>query len=330
MRVVTCLGAILVGAMGTLASAAGQEQGAAAPSGPPTFRSGVEMVTVTAVVRDQKGRLVRTLKRDQFQVLDRGEVRTIREFRPEAAPVSVAMLLDVSGSMSIASNLEAAKQATSDILACLGTAKDEFALFTFDSRLDEVQAFSSHSTDKSDLRRKLDEVAAFGMTSLHDAIAETARRVAARANGHRAVVVLTDGVDNRSHMTAGQVAGIASAIDVPVYILAVVSPLDHPTLAASVAVEYPNRPAGNLADLAAWTGGGLFISSKREDSLAAAQGIVAELRHQYLLAFEPGHQPGWHPLEIRVRDRKLSVRARSGYMAGAPRQGTTERAPDSH
>jgi len=319
MRVVTCLPALLSGLIGLAAPVAGQDQLGVLQAVTPTFRSGVEMVTVAAVVRDQKGRLVRALKRDQFQVLDRGEVRQIREFRPEAAPLSVAMLFDASGSMSVASNVEAAKQAAGDILSLLETGKDEFALYTFDTRLAEVQAFSSHSSQKSDLRRKLDEVAPFGMTSLHDAIAETSRRVAARGNAHRAVIVLTDGIDTSSRLTPAQVAGIASAIDVPVYILAVVSPLDHQSLAASAAADRPTPPAGDLASLAAWTGGGLFVSSKAEDSLAAAQEIVAELRHQYLIAFEPGRQPGWHPLEIRVRDRKLVVRARSGYMAAAPR-----------
>jgi len=316
MRVVTLLAALLSGVIGLAAPAASQEQRGALQTITPTFRSGVEMVMVAAVVRDQKGRLVRALKREQFQVLDRGEIRQIKEFRPDAAPVSVAMLFDASGSMSIASKVEAAKQAADDILAWLEVGRDEFALFAFDTRLEEVQAFSSQ---QSDLRGKLNEVAPFGMTSLHDAIAETARRVAARGNAHRAVVVLTDGIDTSSRLTAAQVAGIASAIDVPVYILAVVSPLDHPGLAASLTANPPSPLAGDLASLAAWTGGGLFISSKAEDSLMAAREIVSELRHQYLIAFEPGRQPGWHPLEIRVRDRKLMVRARSGYVAAAPR-----------
>jgi hypothetical protein len=108
---------------------------------------------------------------------------------------------------------------------------------------------------------------------------------------------------------------------VPVYILAVVSPLDHPGLAASLTANRPGPLTGDLINLAAWTGGGLFISSRPEESLLAAKEIVTELRHQYLIAFEPGTQPGWHPLEVRVRDSKLTVRARSGYVAAPPRQG---------
>lgn len=283
----------------------------------PTFRSGVSMVTVSAVVRDRKGRLVPSLTRDQFQVLDRGEVRKIRDFRPDNAPVSVAVLLDASGSMSVAANMEAAKRAASDFLALLQPERDESALFAFDTHLDELEPFSNR---KKDVQSTLNQVEAFGMTSLHDAIAETARRVAARGGAHRAVVVLTDGVDTASRLTADQVASMASSIDVPIYILAVVSPLDHPGLAASLVSNRPGPLQGDLANLAAWTGGGLFISSKPEDSQSATKEIMAELRQQYLLAFEPGTQPGWHRLEIRMRDSKLTVRARSGYVA-APREG---------
>jgi VWFA-related protein len=262
--------------------------------------------------------LVPSLKRDQFQVLDRGEVRQIKDFRPDNAPVSIAILFDASGSMSISSKVEAAKRAAADIMAWLQVDRDEYALFAFDTGLEELQPFSSK---QDGLEGSLDRVQPFGMTSLHDAIAETARRVAARGGAHRAVVVLTDGIDTSSRLTADQVAGMAAAIDVPVYILAVVSPIDHPGLANSLTTKRPGPLTGDLVNLAAWTGGGLFISSKPEDSLLAAKEIVAELRYQYLIAFEPGIQPGWHPLEVRVRDSKLTVRARSGYIAVPPRQG---------
>jgi Ca-activated chloride channel homolog len=282
------------------------------------------MVTVSAVVRDQKGRLVRALKRDQFEVLDAGERRKIVEFRPDEAAVTVAILFDASGSMGVASKVEAAKRAAGDVMAWLQVGRDEVALFSFDTRLEELQGFTS---SQSDLQKTLAGVEAFGMTSLHDAIAETARRVAARGGTHRAVVVLTDGVDTSSRLTASEVSGIASAIDVPVYVLAVVSPLDHAGIATSIEASRQGKAAGDLADLAAWTGGGLFVSSRAEDSLDAAREIASELRHQYLIAFEPGSQPGWHRLEVRVRDSKHTVRARSGYFAGQPRQGSELRQP---
>jgi len=156
-----------------------------------------------------------------------------------------------------------------------------------------------------DLRRALERLAPYGSTSLHDAIAATAKRVAGRSVGRRAVLVITDGVDTSSQLSAQDVSGVASSIDIPVYILAVVPPIDHHATAE-----------GGLVNLANWTGGELFVTSLPAHMSVAARQIVSELRHQYLIAFESSGQSGWHPLEIQTRDRKLTVRARSGYIAG--------------
>ena len=78
---------------------------------------------------------------------------------------------------------------------------------------------------------------------------------------------------------------------------------------------------GRLGDLARWTGGDIFAAVGPAKTSIAARQIVTELRHQYLIAFEPGTQPGWHPIELRTRDRDHVVRARSGYVVrtGVPR-----------
>jgi VWFA-related protein len=165
------------------------------------------------------------------------------------------------------------------------------------------------------VEQSIGSIEPFGMTSLHDAIAATSRLVARRPNAHRAVIVFTDGVDNNSRLSPSQVSGIASSIDVPVYIVAVVSPLDHPGVASAVNSERP-LPVGDLADLARWTGGELFLSSAPAHTSMAAREIVNELRHQYLIAFEPTGIAGWHSLEVRARRGDLVVRARSGYVAG--------------
>jgi Ca-activated chloride channel family protein len=167
------------------------------------------------------------------------------------------------------------------------------------------------------VRQALRKVEPFGSTSLRDAIADAAGRVAAGGHARRALVVLTDGVDTSSRLTPPEVSGIASAIDVPVYIFAVVSPLDNP--ADPIAIDPQAAAPKMLQQLAEWTGGGLHMASSASHISAAAREIVGELRHQYLLAFEPSHKPGWHSLEVRVRDRDLIVRARSGYIAGPQR-----------
>jgi hypothetical protein len=107
-----------------------------------------------------------------------------------------------------------------------------------------------------------------------------------------------------------------------VYLLTVVNPLDHPGGEFAV-LQSDSRTAetATLADLARWTGGDMRISSMPSESAVAIQDLFGELRHQYLITFEPGARPGWHPIEIRTKRKTLIVHARSGYMSG-PRNGT--------
>jgi VWFA-related protein len=135
----------------------------------------------------------------------------------------------------------------------------------------------------------------------------------------RAVIVLTDGRDNWSRLTPGQVSGIASAIDVPVYIVGLVPGIDNPASDVATVTADQSALTGPLADLASWTGGKVFVASSPSQRSVAARQIVEELRHQYLLAFESSGRPGWHPLVVRARSKDLVVRARSGYIAGQSR-----------
>src|SRR5688572_23031535 len=281
----------------------------------PSFKSGVELVTVTATVRDKKGRLVKGLGVKDFEVLDNGERRVITEFRTEPSPISIAILFDISGSMRTADRMLAAKFAAHHLLSWLEPGRDEAALLTFDSRLHEVAPFT---VDTRALQGALGEVDPFGATSLHDAIAEAAKRSATRTGRRRAVVVITDGVDTASGMTPAEVSGIASAIDVPVYIIATVLPIDHPGREESLPKAAASAAHGTIEDLAAWTGGAFFYVSTPADTSNASRQVLDELRQQYVIAFEPAAARGWRPLEIRTRDRDHVVRARSGYIAGGP------------
>jgi Ca-activated chloride channel homolog len=300
---------------------AAQSGGAGQPGGLPqagVFRSGVDLVTVSATVRDRRGRAVADLSVADFQVFDKGQSRPIAEFRTEAAPVSVAILFDVSGSMDLASRALAARFAAHHVLSWLEHGRDEAALFSFDSRLHEVAPFT---VDTRALQGALGEVDPFGATSLHDAIADTAKRISERANKRRAIIVLTDGIDTASRLTPADVSGIASEIDVPVYVVAVVLPIDNPDSNGRPTNEDDVPVAvGTIRELAAWTGGELFYASTPSDTSKVARQIVRELRQQYLIAFEPSAGPGWHPIEIRTTRKNLTVRARGGYVAGgAPR-----------
>ena len=292
----------------------------AAPGAPAetqaTFRAGIDLVTVSATVRDQKGKLVTNLNKQDFEVIDSGERRVISEFRSERAPLSLAILFDVSGSMDIAERTMAARFAAFHLLSSLDEGRDEAGLFAFDSRLREVAPFT---VDTRALKGALGEVDPFGATSLHDAISAAAERVATRPMARRAVVVLTDGVDTSSQLSPAQVSAKAAAIDVPVYIIAVVLPIDDPGSDRATPGSKRQAPAsvGTIEDLARWTGGALYYSSTSASAYKAARAVIDELRHLYLIAFEPGAAPGWHPLEIRTSQKDFVVRTRGGYVAGS-------------
>jgi VWFA-related protein len=282
-----------------------------------TFRGGVDLVTATVSVRDRKGRVIRDLKQADFEIIDAGVPREIRTFESGESPVSLAVLVDISGSMSVGGNIDRARSAVSVAMAALRNGADEAALFTFDSKLEEIVSFTS---DLARLRRVRLEGTPWGKTSLFDAIAQTARIVGDRSNRHRAVFVITDGVDTGSQMKAPEVSGIASGIDVPVYLLTVVNPVDHAGSEFGVLqTDAKATDTATLADLARWTGGDLRIASTGDHIGSSIVDMFEELRHQYLISFEPGEREGWHPLEIRARKNDLIVRARSGYMAGRVR-----------
>src|SRR5215216_270666 len=299
-------------ASGTPRPQAGSPQGSQV-----TFKAGVEVVTVNASVRDSRGRVVRNLKKSDFELIDSGARREIHGFEAGESPISLAVLLDISGSMAVGGNMDRARDAVSVAMMSLRNESDEAALFTFDSELQEVVRFT---TELDRIRRVSLAGKPWGQTSLYDAVAQTARSVAARTNRHRAVLVITDGVDTGSKLKAPEVSGIASSIDVPVYLLTVVNPADHPGGEFEV-LQTDGKAAetATLADLARWTGGDMRIASLPVHTAEALVDLFAELRHQYLITFEPGERAGWHPLEIRTLKKNLIVHARSGYTAGPSR-----------
>jgi len=284
-----------------------------------TFKTGVELVTVSVSVRTEGNRVVRDLQRADFTVLDTGQPTKILDFYAGDSPISLAILLDISGSMAVGGNIDRAREAVNVATMTLRAEGDEAALYTFDSELQEVVEFTK---DLDHIRRVSLKGTPWGKTSLYDSIANTATAVSRRSNKHRALLVITDGVDTGSRLTPGEVSAVASSIDVPVYLLTVVTPIDHPGTAFEVTADGRSARTATLADLARWTGGDMRVASTSAHISEAIQDLFMELRHQYLVSFEPGNRPGWHPLEIRTRKKGLVVHARGGYMSGPSRNGS--------
>jgi VWFA-related protein len=279
----------------------------------PTFRAGVSLVSVNAVVKDRRGRNVRNLTRDDFQILENGATRPIVDFAfSDQGAVSFGVLVDQSGSMKLSNNLDAAREVIRHLLAWFDPGKDEVALFAFDQHLQEVQPFT---TSASVVTEALPKLSAYGTTALYDAIGSAAQRLETRPSPRRAVVVVTDGLDTASSRTVEDISALASAIDVPVYVVVVSSPANHPQRGATPLRAEGEPITTRLANLASWTGGDLLIATTPAETSVIARRLVVDLRHQYQLAFESSTRAGWHQVNVRTRHPGLQVRARSGYFA---------------
>jgi Ca-activated chloride channel homolog len=281
------------------------------PSAPPqdfsapaaTFRSHVNLVSVAAVVRDKRGRILSTLNDRDFEVLDEGQPREVVLFRSGTdAPAGVAILVDGSGSMAMSAARLAARDIAERLLARLTPGRDLAALLSFDTRLLTLHPFTD---DFEPLRLGLDSLDAFGSTSLYDAVAGSAAFVADRIQSRRALVVVTDGADTTSTHAASEVAWIASTIDVPVYVFEV-----------GDSAPWRNSRSGartTLAELARATGGELFVVRTPQDIATAVARLDDELRHQYVLGFEAAGDAGLRRVQLRVRNKELRISARAWY-----------------
>ena len=302
----TCAALVLAGS-GSLIQAAVEP-----PQGQPTFRSSVGRVAIRAVVRNRQGKPLTDLAANDFQLLDSGRARPILDFRSDPTPVRLALLADFSGSMDVAEKKTMAMEAIWHILNWLTAGKDEVSLYAFDRQIRELQP---PTPSPGQVLEQLATMKPFGETSLFDAIAETGKLVANAGEGRRAVVALTDGADNASRMTPAEVSTLASSIDVPVYIVIVTSPLDRAGRTILNADQSQAMLEGPIGNLARYTGGDSFLASSPSQASAAARQIVSELRHQYLIAFEPDPRPGWHSIELRTpKHENAVVRTRSGYV----------------
>jgi VWFA-related protein len=278
-----------------------------------TFRSTVDLVTIQASVRDARGRTLQGLTVADFEVRDNGQLRPILSLgSDQRSPLSLAFLVDMSGSMRVGPKIDMARRAFESMLLQLHSGDDEAALFTFDSALHERQGFTG---DMAILKNALSDFKPFGTTSLYDATASTARRLTSRAGARKAIILLTDGIDTSSSMTAAEVSGLASSIDVPVYVVTTVPSLDQRLI-----IEATDRGgrsgAADLRDLAEWTGGRLLFASSFGEATTVAANLVTELRQHYVLAIEAASAREWRRLDVRVKQPRAVVMARSGYFGG--------------
>jgi VWFA-related protein len=280
---------------------------------PETFRSAVDLVTIQASVKDARGRIVSGLTTNDFEVRDNGQLRPILSLRADReSPLSLAILVDMSGSMRIDPRIALVRQTYDALLTHLRPDRDEVAVFTFDSSLHDRRDFTR---DLASLRDALTEFEPFGTTSLYDATAATARKLAARSATHKAIIVLTDGVDTSSDMKPREVSALASSIDVPVFVVVTVPWLDQRLMLNAMERAMPSDSA-DLRDLSEWTGGQVMFATTAAETVVASTQLIDGLRQQYVIAIEAANGREWRRLDVRVRRPSTFVKARSGYFAG--------------
>jgi len=276
------------------------------------FKASADVVTIQASVKDRRGRVLSGLTPEDFEIRDNGEIRQIVSLRADRdSPLSLAVLVDMSGSMRSDAKIALARQAYGSILTQLRQGQDEAAVFIFDSKLHQRTPFTS---DLAALKTALDDFDPFGTTSLYDATATAARKLASRTGTHKAILLLTDGLDTSSAMTAIEVSSLASSIDVPVLVVATVPSVDERLMQETS--DRPHAQAADLRDLSDWTGGKFVFASTVVETIATASKLVEELRQQYVLAIEAAPSNEWRRLDVRVKRAAAKVKARSGYFGG--------------
>ena len=259
------------------------------------------IVVINATVRDPQNRPVAGLQRSQFKIFEDGIEQPISAFETEESPFAAVVLLDTSGSMS--ERISIARSAAINFLDGL-RAGDVAAIYNFDSKVARVLEFS----ESRDVMDKIFDLKANGMTVLNDAIFEAADQLSARQEKRRAIIVVSDGADTKSRVSADKAIKAALAVNAAVYTVDM-SPID-------TGGRERMQNQGVLKKFAEKTGG-YFISSENGIALRTAlRNIVDELRGQYTLAFTPSeskHDGKWHTLEIHVSRPNLSIRTRQGY-----------------
>lgn len=267
----------------------------AQPQNPP-FSAKVEMVRVDVLVTEN-GQPVRGLGPADFELLDDGVTQQVELVSFDQIPLNAILALDMSNSVA-GDRLDHLRNAGRAVLDQLRV-EDQGALVTFHHALG---LGSDLTHDLKRVRSALDAADASGDTALVDG-AYAAIMLAESDVGRTVLLVFSDGVDTSSWLSPEAVLDAAKRSDVVVY---------------GVAVRGGPAPRF-LRDLSAFSGGSLFEIESTKNLNALFVRILDEFRHRYLVSYTPRNvsKNGWHRLEVRVKGRKTTVKARPGYLAGS-------------
>jgi Ca-activated chloride channel homolog len=268
------------------------------------------LVLVPVSVTDTMQRFVTGLNRDNFEVFEGAKPQRIQHFSSEDVPVSVGIILDVSGSMS--DKLDRVREAVNQLCE-VSNPQDEYFMITF---ADEPRLAVDFTTNPDDLRKELVFTQPKGRTSLLDAIHLALRKIKNARYGRRALLIISDGGDNHSRHGEREIRGLAKESDVMIYCIGVFD--------RYVPTPEELRGPSLLSDISDPTGGRAFTVDNPNIMPSLARHIGMELRTQYVLAYRPQGTPQkstWRKIRVRLRlPRKfpfLRAHAKTGYYASA-------------
>lgn len=311
----------------------------------PSFRSGIELVNVTAWVTDRRGRFVSGLQKEDFTIFEDGQPREVTYFSNERVPVSLGLVLDASGSMT-PDKMSAARSAIDRFIHDLLGADDELFLLEF---ANHPQLRQGWTTDRWAISRAVARVNPSGGTAMYDAVADAVPVALAGMHAKKALLVISDGNDTNSQISARELRERIRESEVLVYALGVDGTAVAPRVPARVWPPLPpppprfpipgrgpqrpfppiivgggaTMPAGERVDAAALrqmtddSGGRTEIVRGFGDLGNATIRIADELSKQYYLSYaSSGRRDGrWHDIRVEVKGRDVVVRARRGYVA---------------
>lgn len=318
------------------------------------FKSGVELINVTATVADGTGRFVPGLRQEDFAVYEDGRPQAVSHFSAERVPVSLGIALDTSGSMA-GERLRAARSALDRFLYNLLDADDELFLYRFDDRPVLVQGWT---TDRQLLGRALGRVVADGTTAMYDAVAQAIRLTATGQHRKKALVVLSDGRDTASHAKLRDVKELIRESDALLYAIGIECGIggerrsqQDPQFQRRVPIPSPFPTGGRrgwpippqprpmpippplgrtwsqgctesvdvkaLRNMTDDSGGRTEVVHDPSDLNAATAAIADELSQQYHLGYlsSENRDGRWHTIRVEVRNQHYRIRARRGYVA---------------
>ena len=272
------------------------------------IRKDVDLVLVPVTVTDPMNRLVTGLEKENFFLTDSGQPQEIRHFSSEDAPISLGVIFDVSGSMS--NKIDKSRDAVVEFFKTANP-EDEFFLITFSEKPEVLADFT---TSIEDIQSKLVYAVPKGRTALLDAIYLGMNRMRKAKHEKKALLIISDGGDNHSRYTEGEIKSMVREADVQIYAIGLYD-RDFKT---------PEEREGPqlLTEVSDVTGGRTFAIGSPNELADVATKIGIELRNQYVLGYRPSNPARdgkWRKIKVKLNPPKglppLHVYAKTGYYA---------------